>query len=101
MAFTWTKTIGVGNPNIADAINEIRTNTDTLNDTRSSYCATHYVTYDNAVQHANYATHNVTHLNNHNTSDRSTHDASYYNDYNASNLTNYNATYRTTHNYRG
>lgn len=97
MGFTWTKTIGAGNPNIADAINEVRTNTDAMKDS-NDYCATHYVTYNNAVFASNLATHYPTNLATHYTLDRHAHDGGYYGDYHANHNQTYYSYYLNNHN---
>jgi len=76
MSFTWTQTIGVGSKSIKAALDEIRTNTDWLNNNRAclTHCGTHYGTH--------WYTHNSTYyssnLSNYCSSVRTSHYVSYY-----------------------
>ena len=73
MAFIWVATITAGNKIIEDAITEVRTNTDWL-DNNLDYCSTHHVTYQSGHLVGYDATHYPGYLNNDHITHLSGHD---------------------------
>lgn len=94
MGFTWTISISQYSVVLASAINEIRDHTDELNNSRSSYCATHYNGYDSTVLHSNDSSYNVTHYPNYYSANQSTHCPGHYPSYYSSNCSTYNVSSR-------
>lgn len=76
MSFTWTQTIGVGSKSIKAALDEIRTNTDWLNNNRN-YCGTNYTTHYPAHR----ITHNAVYYSSNNNTNKTTHNSSNYTSY--------------------